>query len=425
MKVLYALLLAIALPIASVANVAAATFSNVWYADNAETTLRCPALYECTITLQPGEQITDAYSADIPDFDPHDLYGPNNTPSVIFRPVRAGLRTNVVMTTDKHVYHLLIISTNGKEPAYYSFRYSTARPGVAFHASPAAVPPAGDVQQLQYQTATVGSVLPAQDLSRVNLADVCNHDIYRTDDQPAEWRPQIVCNDGHHTFIQLAPYHAAPNEAPLIEAAYADAANPNVVATQLVNYTPYMAQGRIVVDGVYDNLVMIVGTNQVIRIQHIASDGSALPPGTGTQTATGAHMASYGTQTLPTGSSEFINNPNAIAAPQGIQTRPAINTCPPVDGSTVLNSPPKSVRTIQYVAQAADALVTANAIRHGALSHGIFGLFRNPLGYLVTQAAEDFVLSKATDHACPQVQNVESLIITGSALYNTVRTSQP
>lgn len=439
----------------------ASPVQHVWYSDQDDTTLRCPALFECTLSLAPGEQITDAYSADIPDWDPHDMYGPHNTPALLFRPSRPGLRTNVVVTTTEHVYHLYLISTADREPAYYEFRFPSQNAsggnvtGAAFH---------GGSQNGVGNAETVAPAA-AVDLASANLADLCNRDGYRVDAHPANWLPELVCNDGHHTFIQFSPYHTTPTDSPIIERMVDDGSG--TMKPALVNYTPYMAHGRIVVDGVYDNLVMLVD-DKAMRIQRFQSDGSLLTPQStmrttpstpapATPTAQSGSFAKGGSQLVvamtktphgveavtdtaeeaqgaspsvppttvaPTGTQEFVGG-RALSGPQYLQEPSSVPAGCPAPNPNYPNSGwdtnTSATRDVKFGAQILDAFVVATAIKHGAIAHGIFGAFSSPWMFLFSQGVEDVVLHQGIKHACPRAENVENLLVGGSAIFNAIR----
>lgn len=444
---------ALALVVAMLAQpVNAAVFDHPWFIPDHEFTIECPAHYECLLTLEPGEQIISGFSADVADWDPHDTYDGeqgSQTPHLIFRPVKAGLRSNIVVTTTKRTYYLLLESTSETEPHYYAFRYNNAQQSAQAPAAPPTAPPT-----------------PAPlNLSSVNLADVCNRDRYQTDTEPAAWKPEIVCNDGHHTFIQFGPYHASPIESPIVHAIIQQGGQP---VEELVQYTPYMAQGRIVVDGVYDNLVLLISGNQKMRIQHAGSDMSLLPAPTVAQPATptptlppnstftgsphatqnvapapppppptqqrasapSSAMVPAGTAGPPTlmattGSQQFAGG-NALQAPAPIPT--PTNPCPspdpnnPKGGAQAWETGTGWSKAYMYSAQLADALVTTAAVRNGGKGYGIFGSSKSALVYIGGQAVEDALVNLALRHTCPVYQNIANVLLGSSALYNALTT---
>ncbi len=108
------------------------------------------------------------------------------------------------------------------------------------------------------------------------------------------------------------------------------------------------------------------------------------------------------------------NAADSAAAYAGGSSNPA-----PLTNST------KWSRNFRYVAQGVDALVTATAIRHGAVSRGLFGFIRSPIGFIAGEAIQDLILDRTTASACPSVQNLTNLGLGLSAVVNAFRASAP
>lgn len=78
-------------------------------------------------------------------------------------------------------------------------------------------------------------------------------------------------------------------------------------------------------------------------------------------------------------------------------------------------------RTFKYTAQGVDAFVTANAIKHGAVSRGLFGAIKTPFGFIVGQAVENLIMDRLTQHTCNRTTNVLNMTTGLSALLNALR----
>jgi len=251
---------------------ARATFMSMAYVDHREFSIACAARLECDIQLQPGERVNDGFNAHITEWDPHIGYvgsGPF-TPHLVLRPSRAGLHTNIILTTTRRTYYLNVSSTDDSEPTYYNFTYNDdvysnlAKLAVATQTAlraqgggPAASLGASDLKALcidnGYTTHYDG--LPADHPPHTRTA----RGVF-----PPEWTPQLVCNDGKHTFIQMPALREQPADNPTLHAITAD-------GDTLINFTYDRDANRYIADGIYDSLVLQLGSQDSplrLRIDH-------------------------------------------------------------------------------------------------------------------------------------------------------------
>jgi type IV secretion system protein VirB9 len=195
------------------------------------------------IALEPGETVTAVAAGDTVRWTVGDTTsgsGPARRVHILVKPFSAGLATNLVITTDRRVYHLQLESTRTTAMAALSWSYPQdallalqGRPDAAG----AAAPP-------------VATGLAVQDL-RFGYR-------IRGDDPP--WKPLRAFDDGRQTFIEF-PATIAEGEAPPLFVLGADG------AAELVNYR--VAGRYYVVDSIFDRAELRLGANRqaVVRIE--------------------------------------------------------------------------------------------------------------------------------------------------------------
>ncbi|HAY06805.1 MAG TPA: P-type conjugative transfer protein TrbG, partial [Hyphomonas sp.] len=129
---------------------------------------------------------------------------------ILVKPVAAGLRTNLMIATDRRTYHLELESTASTYMAALSWRYPQDElAGLAARNSSAAAQDAISVER------------------GVSL-ETLNFDYRLTGDTPA-WKPVRVFDDGRQVFIQMPASISASEMPPLFVLSSAGEA-------ELVNY---------------------------------------------------------------------------------------------------------------------------------------------------------------------------------------------
>lgn len=161
---------------------------------------------------------------------------------VLVKPFTAGLRTNLVITTDRRAYHVRLTSTNGT--ALSSMRWTYPQDELlALHskaeAAQAAAPVAAGlaIEQLHFNYTISG-------------------------DRPA-WRPIRAFDDGVRTYIEV-PASVGASEAPPLFVVDSDG------KAELVNYR--LRNRFYVVDRIFDAAELRLGLKkqQVVRIERVA-----------------------------------------------------------------------------------------------------------------------------------------------------------
>ena len=214
----------------------------VWMYGVSRPTIVGAPMQVCDVELQPGEQINEILVGDTARW--HVEIGraghsSGNVPHVFVKPLDSGLETTAVITTDRRVYHLRLISQSKRYTPYVGFLY----PEDQFRQSSPLVS-RRDSLPLDGTGVAQGGV---HDLSNLSF----NYSI-RGD---AKWRPEQVYDDGKQTFLRLPP---STQNMPILLAR--DSRSNDL----LVNYR---VQGTtFTVDGVFDHLVLLlgVGTDQEV-----------------------------------------------------------------------------------------------------------------------------------------------------------------
>lgn len=201
-------------------------------------TVVCAPLYVCDITLQPGETVNDINVGDAVRWKLSPAtsgQGPAATTHVIVKPTDAALRTNAIITTDRRVYVLTLVSRQKDWMPRIAFNYPEDA-----QAEWAAYRAARQAQQ-EATVMTTGQNVAALDFG------------YRISGDKPRWRPIRVYNDGSKTYVQF-PAAMESSEAPALVAIGADNKE------QLVNYR--LVGDRYVADKVLDRAALLSGVGK-------------------------------------------------------------------------------------------------------------------------------------------------------------------
>lgn len=136
------------------------------------------------IALEPGESLLSVSAGDTTRWivgDARSGTGPAGQAHVLVKPNASGLATNLVVMTDRRVYHIELKSVSGTAMAAVSWRYpadmllaNNPPPPVA---APTVAPPAFSPEQLNLR--------------------------YRIDGDKPDWRPLAAFDDGRQVFIEM------------------------------------------------------------------------------------------------------------------------------------------------------------------------------------------------------------------------------
>lgn len=214
------------------------TFS---YADNATYSVQTAPGRVTDIALEPGETLGAVASGDTARWvigDTTSGAGDDLRVHVLVKPVDAGIATNLVITTNRRVYHLLL-SSGGSPTLAVSWTY-----------------PADALLALRPGTrASMRPITPSIGVSpdRLNFG-------YTIGGDKPRWRPVRVFDDGRQTYIEFPPALASDQAPPLF------LTGPDG-APELVNYR--LVGRHYVVDRLFDAAELRLGTRkpQVVRIR--------------------------------------------------------------------------------------------------------------------------------------------------------------
>ena len=162
------------------------------------------------IALQPGEVLVSVAAGDTARWvigDTSSGSGPARRTHILVKPVASGLRTNLIIATDRRIYHVEAVSTARTAMATISWTYPLDSL-IALRASPA--------------TAPDPAVAPAVAVEALNFG-------YRIEGDNVACRPVRAFDDGHQTFVEF-PASLGDGEAPPMFITGADG------KAELVNY---------------------------------------------------------------------------------------------------------------------------------------------------------------------------------------------
>lgn len=149
------------------------------------------------IALQPGETLISVSAGDTVRWVVGDTSsgGPEGERAhILVKPIGPGLSTNLMIATDRRVYHLELTSTDGAYMAALSWRYRQDElDGLR----------ARNRNALSRDERTIAKGLALRDL---NFA-------YRIEGDRPDWRPVRVFDDGRQVYIQM-PAAIATTDAP-------------------------------------------------------------------------------------------------------------------------------------------------------------------------------------------------------------------
>ena len=203
------------------------------------------------ITLQPGETLGAVASGDTVRWvigDTTSGTGESKRTHVLVKPFSVGLSTNLVITTDRRSYHLVLTSTARTAMAALSWTY-----------------PQDDLIALRKATDEQAAAVPIA----TGLAIDDLHFDYSISGDQHSWRPLRAFDDGRQTFIEFPAGLSVGDAPPLF---IVDAKG----SAQLVNYRVH---GRFyVVDRLFDAAEHRLGTKhqEIVRIDRgAATNGHA------------------------------------------------------------------------------------------------------------------------------------------------------
>jgi P-type conjugative transfer protein TrbG len=215
------------------------------------------------IMLRPGEKLMAKAAGDTVRWvlgETAEGSGPNTQVVVLLKPIRGGLRTNVVLTTDQRTY---LIEASSRDGGAYTSAVSWNYPQEQMQALAAAQAQAR-AADLAAKAADAQLVVatPASPIDQLHFG----YDIRPIHGKPPRWQPIRVFDDGIKTYIQFPINMAATDAPPLFLVGPGDKA-------ELVNYR-YL-NGYYVVDRLVDVAELRIGEKPqtIVRITRTKDRG--------------------------------------------------------------------------------------------------------------------------------------------------------
>lgn len=159
--------------------------------------------------------------------------GADATAHLFIKPVDSGLESSAVVTTDRRVYHLRLVSQRSDHTPYVGFLYAESL------RQQAARKQAREAKEREWNSATVDG--GTTDLSALNF----DYEVRGK----AAWKPERVYDDGRQTVIRL-PERSAAGEAPVLLVRKGD-------QDVLVNYR--VKGAAMIVDGLFERIALVIG----------------------------------------------------------------------------------------------------------------------------------------------------------------------
>jgi len=197
------------------------------------------------IALQPGEALVSVAAGDTTRWvigDTTSGAGAARRTHILVKPIAAGLRTNLVITTDRRVYLVALQSTAGQGMAAISWTY-----------------PQDELIALK---AAGAAALAGAPVAQGIAVDRLNFN-YRIEGDRAPWTPIRAFDDGTQTFIEFPPSVAAGEIPPLFVIGSSGRA-------ELVNYR---VSGRYyVVDRLFSLAELRLGEMRQLVVRIVRAD---------------------------------------------------------------------------------------------------------------------------------------------------------
>jgi P-type conjugative transfer protein TrbG len=202
------------------------------------------------IALQPGEALSSVSAGDTVRWvvgDTTSGSGNGRQAHILVKPFAAGLKTNLVIMTDRRSYHLALESTDRTSMAAISWSY-----------------PQDQLVALRQQNARAEAAAPVAE--NVALADL--HFRYAVTGDTPPWRPVRAFDDGAHVYIEF-PSRIDQGEAPPLFVVGPQGDN------ELVNYR--VRHNYYIVDRLFAAAELRLGQDpqQVVRISRTDEATSA------------------------------------------------------------------------------------------------------------------------------------------------------
>ncbi len=223
----------------------------------ASATLRCAPLRVCAVELAHGEQVLHVATGDSERWavQPAATGAGGGTPLLFVKPTACNVTTNLVVTTDRHVYQLLLDSPPCDEAATdrgYN-PHLPYTPLVRFYHPNEFVETWSRANARASEVAAASVPLASADLESLHFSYTWSAEHH------FPWTPAQVFDDGLHCYIHL-PSHPKDLEAPVL------AALDESGKQTLLNYA--VRGDYYVTDRLFHRAVFLLGDRRLVLERH-------------------------------------------------------------------------------------------------------------------------------------------------------------
>ena len=221
-------------------------------------TIVCSPLHVSEIELEAGETVIDKpHIGDAARWKVAPAIsgtGAEKTVHVVIKPTEPGLETNLVIPTDRRMYHLRLVSTKASYVARTAFYYPDSEQKAW----------AAEKAEMSKEKAAVISDLPPLSVDKLNFAYK-----FKEDKGKPRFVPLRVFDDGVRAYIQM-PESLKVEDAPVVVLIGKDGKE------QLVNYR--LKHNTYVVDRLFEKAALISGVGSKQDRVTITATRSSTPP---------------------------------------------------------------------------------------------------------------------------------------------------
>lgn len=218
-------------------NIITDGFIKIAYSPNQQPLIQTAPFQETVITLEAGEHYTNISSGDPSRWSyTVAISGSGNMQQqhVLIKPSFPDISTNMVITTDKRIYNLRLISSHEKTTRSISFWYPEEMMNVSKN----------DTARLSHEKSA--STLCEINLSHLNFCYAISTPFFS---RAPSWKPTRVFDDGTHTYIEF-PTTLTKRDMPVLFVQEGS-------EQQLVNY--HVKPPYFVIDKIFHTAVLVMG----------------------------------------------------------------------------------------------------------------------------------------------------------------------
>jgi P-type conjugative transfer protein TrbG len=222
----------------------------------ASATLRCAPLRVCAVELARGEQVLHVATGDSERWavQPAATGAAGATPVLFVKPTACNVTTNLVVTTDRHVYQLLLDSPPCEDAADRGYNpHLPYTPLVRFYHPNEFVETWSRANTRTSELAAASVPLAGSDLEALNFSYTWHQE------RRFPWAPAQVFDDGLHCYVHL-PSRPKDLEAPVL--AVLDDAGKQT----LINYA--VRGDYYVTDRLFRRAVFLLGDRRLVLERH-------------------------------------------------------------------------------------------------------------------------------------------------------------